>query len=316
MTVLTNRFTRTVGCAQIAKVKERKCYNIVARILVFVVLTLGPIHARAELARLSNTPSPVAIVRNVSVPKVQDAIVGFMLPSGRTPVRQDANVLVYEYPLSFWQSIGVQMLQGNSGWQQPKGRQTFTMAQQGNNVMLTVKLETVATNMFNASNSIELTNPVVYNENYLALQLIAAMADGRIVAGDHNALGITAYEKPTRRTKKIGAVVKGVVPGGPADKAGIVAGDVITAIGGMPTAEQSPDAIAMMGFLQEGVALLQVKDKGEVRVVKRSRPDGPPSAPVLPSAAATPVSASPTAEPMQATPVGKPKTWWDQHRDD
>ena len=291
-----------------------KLARFVQAVLLLTVLLVGvagPV--AADPGRLSNTPSPVVVVQNVDIAAVQNAIIGMMLPSGRTPVRQDANVMVYEFQLGFWQSVGVQMAQGNSGWQQPKGRQTFTMAQQGPNVMLTVKMETVATNMFNASNSIEITNPVVYNENWLALKLIAAFAEGRIVAGNHNALGITDYEKPTRKTRKIGYVIQGVVPGGPAEKAGLMAGDVVTAIGGMPTAEQSPDAVAMMGFLQEGEAILQVQGKGEVKLVKASRLGVPPVASAPPAPAQAPAS---TDVPSSEAPrPEEQKTWWDQHRD-
>lgn len=179
--------------------------------------------------------------------------------------------------------------------------------------MLTVKMETVATNMFNASNSIEITNPVVYNENWLALKLIAAFAEGRIVAGNHNALGITDYGKPTRKTRKIGYVIQGVVPGGPAEKGGLMAGDVVTAIGGMPTAEQSPDAVAMMGFLQEGEAILQVQGKGEVKLVKASRPGAPPVASAPPAPVQVPASTD--VPSSQAPKSEEQKTWWDQHRD-
>lgn len=177
--------------------------------------------------------------------------------------------MVYEFPLSFWQSIGVQMAQGNSRWQEPKGRSTFTLAQMGPDVVVSNAFETVATNMFNASNSVRITNPVVYNENYLGLQLIAAMAEGRITPGDHNALGITAYKKPTRKTRKLGAVIEGLVPGGPAEQAGLVPGDVITHIGGVTLAEQSPAAIQMLGYLQVGEARLNIQGKGEVVLVKR-----------------------------------------------
>jgi hypothetical protein len=270
--------------------------------------------ALAQPAKLSNTPSPVVTIKNVSLEDVQNAIIATMLPAGRTPVRQDPNVMTYEFPLSFWQSIGVQMAQGNSGWQQPKGRQTFTMAQMGSSVMVTGKFETVATNMFNASNSMELNNPVVYNEQYLGLQLIAAIAEGRMTPGAHNQLGIQDYKKPTRKTKKIGAIIEAITPGGPAEKAGLVAGDVITHIGGVPTAEQSPDAIAMLGFLQIGQAKLQVQGKGEVILTKasdpnqasqplESAPSAPTPVPVTPSAA---VSQGQVPPAQQTTSSG----WW------
>jgi hypothetical protein len=232
----------------------------------------GCIGAKAQPAKLADTAVPVITVKNLSVEQVQNSIVGVMLPIGRTPVRQDANVMVYEFALSFWQSIGVQMAQGNSGWQQPKGRQTFTLAQLGRDVMLTVKFETVATNMFNASNSIEINNPAVFNEQYLFLQLIAAYAEGRMVPGTHNQLGIQAYKKPTRKSKKLGAVIEVTIPGGPADRAGLVAGDIITHIGGIPTAEQSPDAVALLGFLQLGQAKVQVVGKGELVITKAASP--------------------------------------------
>lgn len=307
------------------------------------VLALGwaPSIAHANPAPLSHTPVPIVTVKGRTVQDVQNSIVAFMLPAGRTPVRQDQNVMVYEFPLSFWHSVGVQMTQGNSGWQEPKGRSTFTLAQIGPDVMVSNAFETVATNMFNASNSVQLTNPVVYNENYLGLQLIAAMAEGRFTPGDHNALGITAYKKPTRKTRKVGAVIDGLVPGGPAEQAGLIAGDVITHIGGVPLAEQSPTTIQMLGYLQLGEARLEVQGKGEVVLIKRQAPgvatpsetatagsttanlgDSRAGAPVAvdsggstllaPSRAALDEPVPPTAAPSPAAP----QSWWNKQKEE
>lgn len=277
--------------------------------------------AHADPVKLGSTPAPVVTVKGRSVQDVQNAIVAMMLPAGKTPIRQDQNVMVYEFPLSFWQSIGVQMAQGNSGWQQPKGRLTFTMAQMGSDVMVSNKFETVATNMFNASNSVEITNPVVYNENHLGLQLVAAFAEGRMVPGEHNALGIQAYEKPTRKNRKVGAVIEKLVPGAPAEQAGLRPGDVITHIGGVPLAEQSPAAIQLLGFLQIGEAKLQVLNKGEVVVQKRPAPNTVPSAT---ASAVAPAHATPTA-PAAASPTTTVPTsptqdggqgWWQKQKGD
>ncbi|RYH00137.1 MAG: hypothetical protein EON58_01265 [Alphaproteobacteria bacterium] len=277
------------------------------------VLLLVTVTAFAEPARLSDTPAPVVTVKNATLQTVQNAIIATMLPAGRTPVRQDPNVMVYEFPLSFWQSIGVQMAQGNSGWQQPKGRQTFTMAQMGSDVMVTGKFETVATNMFNASNSMERNNPVVYNEQYLGLQLIAAIAEGRMLPGAHNQLGIQAYKKPTRKSQKIGAIIEALIPGGPAEKAGLVAGDTITHIGGIPTAEQSPDAVAMLGFLQLGEARLQVVGKGEIVVIKVPAPGVQSVQPVQSQSPAS-LPVSPKTTPLTPAPSeaasGPQSGWW------
>jgi len=281
-----------------------------------LALALMAGHAQADPAKLGSTPAPVVTVKGRSVQDVQNAIVAMMLPAGKTPTRQDQNVMVYEFPLSFWQSIGVQMAQGNSGWQEPKGRLTFTMAQMGPDVMVSNKFETVATNMFNASNSVEITNPVVYNENHLGLQLIAAFAEGRMVPGDHNALGIQAYEKPTRKTRKVGAVIETLVPGAPAEQAGLRPGDVITHIGGVPLAEQSPATIQLLGFLQIGEAKLQVLNKGEVIVRKRPAPSSTPveSATVVTPPVATP-AASPSAQ-SQTTPATQDggQGWWQKQK--
>lgn len=274
--------------------------------------------AHADPAKLGSTPVPMVTVKGRTIQDVQNAIVAMMLPAGKTPVRQDQNVMIYEFPLSFWQSIGVQMAQGNSGWQEPKGRLTFTMAQMGSDVMVSNKFETVATNIFNASNSVEITNPVVYNENHLGLQLIAAFAEGRMVPGEHNALGIQAYEKPSRKTRKVGAVIETLVPNAPAEQAGLRPGDVITHIGGTPLAEQSPAAIQLLGFLQIGEAKLQVLNKGEVIVRKRPAPGSNPAesttAAASPGAAPTPPSvAQPQSAPMPAS-QDSGQGWWQKQK--
>ena len=291
-----------------------------------LALALMAGHAQADPAKLGSTPAPVVTVKGRSVQDVQNAIVAMMLPAGKTPTRQDQNVMVYEFPLSFWQSIGVQMAQGNSGWQEPKGRLTFTMAQMGSDVMVSNKFETVATNMFNASNSVEITNPVVYNENHLGLQLVAAFAEGRMVPGDHNALGIQAYEKPTRKNRKVGAVIETLVPGAPAEQAGLRPGDVITHIGGVPLAEQSPAAIQLLGFLQIGEAKLQVLNKGEVVVHKRSAPNTPPVAEATsnpaPGEALVPAVPAASVVPAPVTPAPATSTqesgqgWWQKQKGD
>ncbi|MBA2130376.1 hypothetical protein CEE56_19225 [Stenotrophomonas maltophilia] len=288
-----------------------------------LALALIAEQAHADPAKLGSTPAPVVTVKGRSVQDVQNAIVAMMLPAGKTPVRQDQNVMIYEFPLSFWQSIGVQMAQGNSGWQEPKGRLTFTMAQMGSDVMVSNKFETVATNMFNASNSVEITNPVVYNENHLGLQLVAAFAEGRMVPGEHNALGIQAYEKPTRKTRKVGAVIETLVPGAPAEQAGLRPGDVITHIGGVPLAEQSPATIQLLGYLQIGEANLQVLNKGEVVVHKRLAPNAPAVARATPNPApaeAAVPAASVVPDPVSPAPAASTQEsrqgWWQKQKGD
>lgn len=229
--------------------------------------------AFAQPARLSTSPTPLVTIKNVDLQNVQDAIIGFMLRAGKSPAKQDNNILVYEEDLTGMQAIGVQMLQGNSGWQNPKGRNNFTMARQGNDVILSTKYETVAANMLNASNSILISNDALFNEQYLGLQFIGRLAENRIQVGDHLALGITGYDKPTRKTKKIGSVVSGVVAGGPADKAGIVRGDIVISIGGTPTAGQTIPAISLLGYLQENTAILNIQGKGDVVVTKTPPPN-------------------------------------------
>lgn len=281
--------------------------RLIAGLLLALTLATGT--AAADPARLGNSPSPVVTVKGKSMQDVMNAIIGMSLPAGMTPVRQEPNSVVFEYVLGMWQSVAVQMAQGNSGWQQPKGRQTFTMAQMGPDVMVNAKVETVATNMFNASNAVVLTSSTVYNEQHLLLQLIAALAESRFVQGDHNMLGIVKYRKPTRKTKTVGVVIDSLVPGGPADRAGLKPGDMITAIGGMPTAEQSDMALSFMGWLQEGTAKLTVQGKGDVLVVKNPRPGAPPAEtmaspqPIVPppSTPATEVFASP--QPINPPPA-------------
>lgn len=228
--------------------------------------------------------------------------------------------MVYELPLSIWQSIGVQMAQGNSGWQEPKGRLTFTMAQMGTDVMVSNKFETVATNMFNASNSVEVTNPVVYNENLLGLQLVAAFAEGRMVLGDHNALDIQAYEKPNRKARKDGAVIEMLVPGAPAEQTGLRPVDVITHIGGVPLAEQSPATIQLLGYLQIGEAQLQVLNKGQVVVHKRSAPSAPPVVQATPNPAPAEAAASVVPAPASHAPATSTQErgqgWWQKQKGD
>ena len=274
-----------------------KTRRMIAGLVLVLALTTGS--AAADPARLGSTASPVVMVKGRSTQDVMNAIIGMTLPVGMTPVRQDANSLVFEYELGMWQSVAVQMAQGNSGWQQPKGRQTFTMAQVGPDVMVNAKTEIVAKNMFNASNTVALTSNTAYNDQYLLLQLIAALAEGRFLQGDHNMLGIERYKKPTRKTKIVGIIIDSLVSGAPAERAGLRPGDMITAIGGMPTAEQSDMALTFMGWLQDGTARLTVKGKGEVLVIKNPRPGQPAQGAPPPEVFASPQPIVPPPAPTK-----------------
>lgn len=274
-----------------------KTRRMIAGLVLVLALTTGS--AAADPARLGSTASPVVMVKGRSTQDVMNAIIGMTLPVGMTPVRQDANSLVFEYELGMWQSVAVQMAQGNSGWQQPKGRQTFTMAQVGPDVMVNAKTEIVAKNMFNASNTVALTSNTAYNDQYLLLQLIAALAEGRFLQGDHNMLGIERYKKPTRKTKTVGIIIDSLVSGAPAERAGLRPGDMITAIGGMPTAEQSDMALTFMGWLQDGTARLTVKGKGEVLVIKNPRPGQPAQGAPPPEVFASPQPIVPPPAPTK-----------------
>jgi hypothetical protein len=305
-----------------------KMLNVVV-LAIALSMGAGAGAAHADPVRLSQSPKPLVTAKNVSLAAMSNAIVGFHMQGGLMPVRQDTNVIVYESELGFWQSVGVQMAQGNSGWQKPKGLTTFTMAQVGEDVMVSMKFETVATNMFNASNSVEINNVTAQNEQYLLLQWLAGLAEGRITKGDHNALGITAYEKPSRKTRKVGYVIKDVVPGGPAQTAGLAAGDVITHIGGVPLAEMSELSVTLLGFLQPQQAELDVQGKGRVVVTKRPGTGTSPTATPTPTQRAAPATApvgvaQPLSTPKSvhavspttpaATAPAAPASWWDKQR--
>lgn len=248
--------------------------NLISKIIISALLSFISLNAFGiEPQKLSQTPFPIITVKNVSMPDVQDTIIGVMLRAGVSPVKQESNILVFENELSGMQAFAVQMLQGNSGWQNPKGRQTFTMARQGNDVIVTTKYETVATNMLNASNSITVNSNAMFNEHYLGLQLIAGLAEKRIQIGDHLMLGITAYELPKRKLRSIGVSVVDVVSGGPAQKAGIAKGDIVTSISGIPTPGQTMSALGLMGYLQEEKAVLNIQGKGDITVIKNPAPE-------------------------------------------
>src|SRR5690606_18406012 len=111
------------------------------------------------------------------------------------------------------------------------------------------------------------------------------------------------------------------VPGAPAEQAGLRPGDVITHIGGVPLAEQSPAAIQLLGYLQIGEAKLQVLNKGEVIVHKRSAPNASDAgqATVAPAPAATIVPTAATVPPPSASapPSSTQESgqgWWQKQK--
>ena len=85
-----------------------------------LVLILAAGTASADPAKLGTTPAPMVTIKDRTIEQVQNTIVGMMLQAGKTPVRQDQNVMVYEFPLSFWQSVpdaGIPVLHWFSGTQ-------------------------------------------------------------------------------------------------------------------------------------------------------------------------------------------------------
>lgn len=247
-----------------------------ARYVVLALMMMVMGQALAEPEKLSNTVLPAVVAKGVGAAEFQNAVAALMMPKGLTPVRQGRGTLVYEVPLSFWQAMAATTFNGAGSNTQAVGLQTFTFQQSGPDVMATAKFESVATRGGGYySNPMPVDNASTYNEMYVMLQLAAATAEGRYTPGPHNMLGIKAYKKPTRKTKAVGIVIETLQPGGAAEKAGLVPGDVITHIGGVPTAEQSLDMIGMLGFLQFERAVLQVQGKGEVVVVKAAKPTPP-----------------------------------------
>jgi S1-C subfamily serine protease len=66
----------------------------------------------------------------------------------------------------------------------------------------------------------------------IAQQIIAGHASSNIQIGLPGFLGVSV--SPTNPTTVAGAAVSGILPGTPADKAGLTAGDVITSLNGQP----------------------------------------------------------------------------------
>lgn len=58
----------------------------------------------------------------------------------------------------------------------------------------------------------------------------------RAFTGNHARIGVIVNTSPDPDTDKVGARITGVTPGGPADKAGLQAGDIITRFNGVPLA--------------------------------------------------------------------------------
>ncbi|MDQ2728966.1 MAG: trypsin-like peptidase domain-containing protein, partial [Actinomycetota bacterium] len=79
------------------------------------------------------------------------------------------------------------------------------------------------------------------------------ISSGKVTNSGRAELGITAGPAPSNPGQTNGVVVVNVVSGGPADKAGIKGGDLITAINGKPT-PSLPDLQEILSTLMPGQA--------------------------------------------------------------
>jgi putative serine protease PepD len=77
------------------------------------------------------------------------------------------------------------------------------------------------------------------------------IATGYVTRSDRAALGISASDAVDQTGNPAGVLVAGTTPGGPAAKAGIVAGDVITAINGQ-TVTSLADLQSLLAQLSPG----------------------------------------------------------------
>ncbi|MBA2291674.1 MAG: PDZ domain-containing protein [Gemmatimonadales bacterium] len=114
------------------------------------------------------------------------------------------------------------------------------------------------------SAQIRLNGDVVrLQENAVRMQRNSArMAELVSVARMRPRLGI-AVALEARATDNIGAYVNGVTPGGPADKAGIRAGDIIRKIGKFSLTETDKNTVRPVGESAPGLRLIEVVGKLE-----------------------------------------------------
>ncbi len=109
----------------------------------------------------------------------------------------------------------------------------------------------------------------------LAKQIVAGRASATVHIGSTPFLGVSIESTPNQGAA--GAYVAAVVPGSPADQAGIVAGDTITALGGQPIA--SYDTLSSLLLVYNAgavVSLTWVDQTGAPQTANVQTGAGPP----------------------------------------
>jgi S1-C subfamily serine protease len=100
----------------------------------------------------------------------------------------------------------------------------------------------------------------------------AARLIARAASGDRRGATGVSFQKPegslTRIFGETGVVITEVLPGGPADGAGIEPGDVLTAIGGLPVATVEDASRLLRAIPPTTVASLQMRRAGRARTVE------------------------------------------------
>ena len=109
----------------------------------------------------------------------------------------------------------------------------------------------------------------------LAKQIVAGRSSATVHIGSTAFLGVSI--SPSSNPNVAGALVSGVVPGAPADQAGIVAGDTITAVNGQPVATYSALSSLLLGYNAGAVVTVSWVDQaGATHSASVTTADGPP----------------------------------------